>query len=296
MWGTFILLGAHAIQAFVRNTAALMVGRLIQGSCAAIVWGVGLALVADRTPSDKTGEMMGYVSAPFNAAAVAGPVLGGIIYGKVDYLALFAIGFALIAVTLGLLLMLPEPNKKKTLLLPGAPAFVAESCVIVPEPVMRSISISTMRTEHIFSIGIDTETQSVSSAFGSKSEEHSSWDGSTASTIWERLQSSPLLMLLKSWQLWATFLANVVNAMILPGFDVTLPLFAEETYGWSSLGTGLLFLALAIPGLFQPLLGRIVDRLGPRWPVTFGLLLCIAPFGCLKFVNHDSTQQVVCLI
>lgn len=298
--GTVVLLAAHAVQAFVKHIGALIVGRLLQGGCAAVVWGVGLALVADRTPSNRTGEIMGYVSAPFNAAAVAGPVLGGIIYDRAGYVCLFAVGFAFIGIQFALLLLLAEHDQKKTTpLIPDPATFVAESCVAVPEPAMRSASISTVKTEDIFSTTFSSETKSVYSANESKLTEQSIWgeyasfQESTTSTLWERIAASTLVAFAKSWQLWATFLANVVVAMILPGFDVTLPIFAEQTFGWNSLGAGLLFLALAVPGLFQPLLGKITDRFGPRWSVTGGLALCIIPYACLMFIDRNSTAHVV---
>lgn len=63
-----------------RNIALLVVGRLLQGAAAAVVWTVGLALLVDTVGKSEIGEMMGYVSISMMLALLSAPLLGGIVF------------------------------------------------------------------------------------------------------------------------------------------------------------------------------------------------------------------------
>jgi MFS family permease len=61
----------------------------------------------------------------------------------------------------------------------------------------------------------------------------------------------------------------------------------SQRYGWS---VGALSVAAAvntaITGLLQPVVGRLVDRVGPRWVLTVGLVLLAACYGLLACVRQ----------
>ena len=103
------------------------------------------------------------------------------------------------------------------------------------------------------------------------------------------------LILLKSPRLLAALYGVFVNFTLLACFDAVLPLFVTKTFGWDSLGGGLIFLCVALPSLGAPLAGTVADRYGPRWITVCGFILTAPPLVLLRLVEHNSLSQKVLL-
>jgi MFS family permease len=80
------------------TVAVLAVARLLQGLSAAVVWSAALALLVDTVGRQHIGQAMGYVSVSLTIAVLLGPVLGGVVYDRSGYYAVFAMAFALLGV------------------------------------------------------------------------------------------------------------------------------------------------------------------------------------------------------
>ena len=79
----------------------------------------------------------------------------------------------------------------------------------------------------------------------------------------------------------------LVIAILISTFDATLPLHVRDVFGWGSMQSGLLFVALQGPGLpFSVLVGWLKDRFGSRRPTFIGLLL-LTPLLWLLGVPGD---------
>jgi MFS family permease len=105
----------------------------------------------------------------------------------------------------------------------------------------------------------------------------------------------PVITLLRSLRLLAALWANLVQAIILCAFDAVLPIFVYRTFGWTSVGAGLIFLPLVIPSFAAPLVGHMTDKYGPRWLLATGFVTAVPFLVLLRLVTHDSLQQVVLL-
>ena len=82
--------------------------------------------------------------------------------------------------------------------------------------------------------------------------------------------------------------AYLVLAILLSSFDTTLPLHVRHVFGWGSMQSGLLFVALQGPAI--PLsvpVGWLKDRFGTRRPTFIGLLL-LAPLMWFLGVPGDN--------
>lgn len=202
---------------------------------------------------------MGYVALGYSIAALVAPLLGGIVYNRAGYYAVFAMAFGMIGLDIVMRLLLIEKK-------------VARKWI----PVEATLS-ELQESEKVSTTPAIIEPES------------------QQPEITPAKKVLPILILLKSRRMQATFFASMVAAMILTAFDVTLPLFVEDTFHWSSLGAGLVFLALLSPAFVQPLYGRLVDQHGPRWIAGVGLLICVPPFVCLRFVTKSSIGDKVLL-
>ncbi|KAK5087927.1 hypothetical protein LTR05_002143 [Lithohypha guttulata] len=272
--GLIVLCGATVMLCLAVNLPLLIVGRLLQGASAGVVWVTGLALLADTVGKEHAGQAMGYVGLAYSAAALIAPLLGGVVYAQAGYYAVFAMCFGMIGLDIVLRLLLIEKKVAKRWLVvddvePGQHGG-ARLEPIEPQSPTAAKDMSVP----------DTEAQ-VPDQQG------------TTNTIAKKLP--PMLILLKSKRMQATFWACAVTALTLTVFDVTLPLFVEQTFHWSSVGAGVIFLALLLPSFFQPLFGWMVDKHGPKWMAGIGLLVCIVPYICLRFVDHNSMSQKVLL-
>jgi MFS family permease len=57
----------------------LMVARVLQGCSSAVVWTVGMAVLAETLPPERLGVAMGTVGSVVSLGMVSSPVLGGTI-------------------------------------------------------------------------------------------------------------------------------------------------------------------------------------------------------------------------
>ncbi|KAG4429279.1 hypothetical protein IFR05_015239 [Cadophora sp. M221] len=78
------------------SISVLITGRALQGLSASVIWTVGLAILSDTVPKDKIGKVMGYMAAAMSVGSLTGPLVGGIIYAKSGYYAVFAVCFVLV--------------------------------------------------------------------------------------------------------------------------------------------------------------------------------------------------------
>ncbi|KAL8731847.1 MAG: hypothetical protein Q9166_003131 [cf. Caloplaca sp. 2 TL-2023] len=96
--GLLALAGATLMLCFGHNIGVLVAGRLLQGISAAIVWTVGLALLVDTVGQKEIGQVMGYISISMSVSILVAPLLGGVVYDRGGYFAVYYMAFALIIV------------------------------------------------------------------------------------------------------------------------------------------------------------------------------------------------------
>lgn len=114
--GLWALVGSTVIFTVARTYWLLIVGRILQGLSAAVVWTVGLALLVDTVGKDRLGIAMGTVTIFMGSAMALAPVLGGVLYDVGGYYAPFYLCFALLLLDIFLRLMIIEKKTAKLLL------------------------------------------------------------------------------------------------------------------------------------------------------------------------------------
>lgn len=271
--GLIVLLGATVMLCLGRSVGLLIAGRLIQGLSASVVWCVGLALLADIAGENDAGQAMGYVSIAFSMGVLVAPLLGGVVYARAGYYAVFYMTFSVIAVDIILRLALIEKK-------------VAARWDPIPEVELQS---STRKED---SVGVSRE-ESNSAQVSRQSDRNPA--GAGAGTTFKKTRVPPMLLLLKSRRMLAAFWATFVVSSLLTAFDATLPLYCNRIFGWDSLGGGLIFLALVIPSFSGPIVGKLSDKFGSRWLATVGMAAALPFWVLLRLVDHDNLKQKVLL-
>lgn len=299
----------------------LIVGRILQGLSAAIVWTVGQALLVDTVGQKDIGQILGYVSISMSVGILLAPLLGGIVYERSGYYPVFYMAFGLIALDILLRMVLIEKKIARQWL---KDEIVDSGVVSGPEGVFRDTeklgahaSRHQQGSQYAKNLGEDKLRLSTAGAIGEETKsgetspediEHVASGGALPDDrkIPEAAQSTPtpyrkptkwppVLTLLKSRRLLTALWGWIVQGSQVTAFDSVIPLYVERTFSWNSTGAGLIFLAIMIPGFAAPLVGWASDKYGPRWLTVIGFMLAVPFWVLLRLVTHDSLGQKVLL-
>jgi MFS family permease len=69
-----------------------------------------------------------------------------------------------------------------------------------------------------------------------------------------------------------------------------------ETFGWTSSGAGLIFIASSVPSFAGVYLGKAIPRVGIRALGTAAFLLASGSWMLMRFVETDTTPHIILLI
>lgn len=296
--GLIALAGSTFLLCFGNSIGLLVLGRLLQGFSASIVWSVGSALLVD-TMDKAIGVAMGYVGISMSVGLLIAPAIGGAVYNAAGYYAVYYIAFGVVAVDILLRLFMIEKKVARQWIdeehnsrLSASKVDQTDveradpSGVLSPEGRRNSLRRSGEISQHQPGTNQEREKEAEATAGQNPTPlvacEHTSMRRSV-----KTLLKSPRLLS----ALWGLF----VQAGIMMGFDATLALFLHNTFGWNSTAAGILFLALFLPGFISPLVGLLADRYGANWPSFFGFCLSVPLLVCLRFVTENTIQHKILL-
>jgi MFS family permease len=232
--GLVVLGGATIMLCIGTSIAILVVGRLLQGFSAAVVWTTGLALLVDTVGNDDVGQTMGIISMAYSIGILVGPLLGGVVYASSGYYAVFYMAFGLIA--LDIVLRFSFIEKK----------VAARWLVVDNTTTLGGMTIAeTGPTSHELQLRDGAE----------EIEAQLQHNVEPVRPPRPKMRLPPVVTLLGSRRLLAAFWGCLVVAALTTAFDSTLPLYVKRIFGWNSLGSGLLFLALLLPSIIGPVIG-----------------------------------------
>lgn len=254
----------------------LLAARALQGFGAGGIFPVASAVIGDVFPEEKRGRALGVIGMVFGLAFLVGPLVGGILI-PLGWRWLFWINIplALLVVLLGLSRL---PHERRT----GTGGFDAAG-ILVLSLLLGSFAYGVSR--------IDT-SRALESFLSLRSA------GLVGLAVLlvplfvaiERRASSPVvdLQLFRNPQVARAGVLNVLAGAVESGL-VFLPLYAVAAFGASQSSASFLLMPLVLAlAVGSPLVGRALDRRGPRIVVlagsallTVGLLLLgfAKPFG-----------------
>jgi MFS family permease len=96
-----------------QSIGALILARILQGTSAAVVWTIGMALIMDTVGSKKLGVTIGSIFPIISVGELVAPILGGVVYKKAGNGAVFAMCFGLLAIDFIMRLFLIEKKVAK---------------------------------------------------------------------------------------------------------------------------------------------------------------------------------------
>lgn len=221
---------------------------------------------------------MGYVSLGMSLGILLAPLLGGVVFDRAGYDAVFGMAYGLIGLDIILRLLLVE-KKVAARWDPVA----GEHAKKAEESTTNGLSLAQNETT-------DAEK-------GLESGESVTPDQITDTDLRDRRRDRlpPVLALLYSRRLLAALFCALIQAALLTSFDSVLTIHAANLFGWTATGAALLFLPIVVPSFLAPSFGWFSDKYGGRYPVTLGFLGACPPLICLRFVDENTINDKVIL-
>jgi DHA2 family multidrug resistance protein len=289
VWSLVLFTGGSFLCGLAWDENALIVARVIQGAGAGFLMPVGLAIVTREFPPEKRGVALGFWAVSAAASVSLGPLIGGYLIDNLSWQAIFDVNVPVGMVGIFATLVIQREYK-------------------------------TQHTRDFDIIGFLSSAIFLTSLLLALADGNASWntEGWTSSFILtcfaialisfvvfittELTIKHPLidLRLLKNFNFAVTNAVLFVFGIGMFGSTFLLPLFLQNSLGYTAFQAGSVFLPVGIlQGLMSPLAGWMSDKVNPKIPAFIGmLLLAISLYLNSKlslFIEHDQIMMALYL-
>jgi MFS family permease len=218
-------------------------------------------MLFDKVGSKGLGRALGYASLAMSLGWFLGPVVGGLIYARAGYLAVFIPAIGLIAVEILLRLLMVEDRPRTT----GRVDAVVGSGMFPPDDDNGAVGETTplLRPEQL-----STTRPSANAMFV--------------------LMSSPRLVI--------GITANCILCLIMVSADSVLPVFIKDVFDFDSSQVAIVFLCLVLPLMFSPVFGSLTEKVGIKLVTMTGFGIAVPTLYLLRYVKRDTTDDLVILV
>ncbi len=250
---------------------SLLAGRIVQASGTAIMMPLLMTTVMELVPPRQRGRVMGTISLVISAAPAIGPTLSGVILQFLPWRFVFVL-----VLPIGLAILLLGLRKVPNL---NTPVEVKLDVLSIP---LVGLGFGGL----VYGLSL------VGSTAPSWQLETSLGVGTVALGlfVWRQLvlqRHDAALLDLRTftYPIFTTALGVMAIAMaVLFGTIIALPLILQQVLHAEPLYVGLLLLPGALlTGLLGPVVGRLYDKIGPRWLIVPG---AVAAAGALLLFSQ----------
>lgn len=278
--GLVIVLGSTLIICLSKAMWLYHVGRVIQGLSGSMVWTVGLAIIADTGDADNMAYLMSYPTIGTSLGIFLGPFLGGILYKRSGYYPLFYLCFAVLALDIALRLFMLERSELKERRHQRAVELSYDN------PLNLSPSMFTYMNRYIDQVDDSSEVEA-------RQERLQRDHGTYIKIRGKRYRLSVMISLLQHSRILNAILLGIAISWILTAMDATIAIHTHDLFGFDSMQAGLVFLAAAVPTVFDPLVGMLADKCGPKFVISGGFFLMTPILILLRLPHKHTSQQIV---
>lgn len=235
--GLLVLIAATIILCVTPSVALFMVGRVIQGLSAAVVWTVGLAVIADTAKPNQVAYLMAFPGIGMNLGIFCGPLVGGIVYDKAGYYPVFYVCFGILVVDVVLRLLMIEkrqlPEKLKKFELDG-----------VSQNIQLHSSSARSRSNAVLSDSSSEDPEQQAGAVAEDGSEEGVEEEVKPTETRYNIHSVdtlfgfrifPALGLLKHSAVLITLFQSLLMAWIMTSFEATMTIHLHELFNFTSL-------------------------------------------------------------
>lgn len=251
---------------------ALIFFRIIQGSGAGLMMPVGMAIVTREFPPEKRGIAIGFWSIAAAASVSLGPMIGGYLVDHFTWHTIFDVNIPVGIVGMAAVYMIQREFKTEKARSFDYVGFVSMSLFL------SFLILALNEGNAAWNTGGWTSTY-ILTCFAI------SLVSLVIFLIVEFSVAHPLieLRLLKNFNFGFSNLVLFIFGLGMFGSTFLLPLYLQNSLGYTALQAGLVFLPVGIlQGIFSPISGYIADRFSPKFPALIGIVM----LGLSLYWNH----------
>ena len=286
--GLFLFTFGSLICSLSSNENMLIAFRVIQGAGAGFIMPVGMSIITHEFPPEKRGMALGFWGIASSSSVSLGPLLGGYLIDTFSWHAIFDIN-----VPIGIFAMI-------------ATLFV-----------LREYKTESARSFDV--VGFVSMTSFLVFLLLALSDGNASWNtgGWTSGFILtcfgiafvsfvifitaEFTVKHPIvdLRILKNRNFGMANIMLFIFGLAFFGNSFLLPLYLQNSLGYTALQTGIMFLPVGLIMMFMsPVAGWMTDKLNPKIPIFIGIILTFLSMYLYKdlSLNSESWELMMPLI
>ena len=247
-----------------------------------------MAILADAVGQAGIGPAMGFVTMSIALGVVAGPIVGGLLYHQLGYLAVFVSAYALVGMDflLRVVMLADEDGVGREHADVRSNVCNNETSSNEPSKPRRPLSSESSDSRSL----LLSDSSSTSSTRLLLNQGSRNLTGKNAPA-----HRHPVLLLLTTPRMLAAILGDFMQSVVLTGLESTLPLRIKLLFSYNSQLVALVFLPLSLAPLLGPFFGHLSDRFGAKIMVCSGFLLTAPLLVLLRLVDHHDEGQVALL-
>lgn len=267
-----------AIATFATGFEVLMIARVIQAAGVALILPLMFHTVLVIVPPEKRGMTYGLIGLVLVVAPAIGPTLSGLLIEQLSYNWIFGLSLPVLAFSL----------------LFGIRYMQNITVISKPKIDIYSLVLSTLGFGGIV-FGLSSAGEG-DGGLGSPSVIYSLIVGIVALFLFavRQLRINQPMMDLRAFRQPMFTIGTVmlmIVVMVMMAAMLMLPLYLIRGLGLNAFSAGLILLPGGIVNaIMQPLMGRVVDKFGPRWVVPAGLALISI---VLWFLSSMTTTEPI---
>src|SRR5680860_224038 len=258
--GLGIFTATSFLAAFANSMEMLIAMRALQGIGAAFIMPLSLSLISAAFPPEERGRAIGIWSAISVSSVALGPIVGGAVveYASWEWIFLINVPIGIVALLVSLAVVQESRDESGTVAtdIPGTvliTAFIASLTWGLIEAGSRGWSDSLI----LLSFALAAVLLPVF-------------------IYVEKHTERPMIPLefFRSRTFTGANIDSFAIAFLITGVSFFLTLYQQNVHGFSAIKTGLALLPMVlIMMVFSPISGSMVDKIGPRRLLTFGMIV-----------------------
>lgn len=271
--GIALFVVASAACALASNATALIAARALQGSGAALVMPLAMAILSGTFGREERARALGIFSGITGCALIIGPAIGGFITEHFGWRWVFWINLPIGLIAIGLVLarLRESFGPVAALDIPGL-LLIALAALALVWSLLRGNAVGWASAEVM---GTLISGLVLAAAF----------------VLWQLRAAAPMvpMRLFASRALASGMSASVLFYAAMYGVLFLLPQFLQTTLGFDAFGAGLRLLPwTATLFITAPVAGAVVNRFGERLLVVTGLLMQAIGLGWIAAIVSPS--------
>ena len=263
------------------NENMLIFSRVIQGLGAGIIQPLGMAIIVREFPPKQRGLAVGFWAVAAAASVSFGPLIGGYLVDNFNWQLIFDINVPVGVVGMLITILIQREIKQKHTGKFDAVGFISVSLFlpVILYALTEGSAITNSEGWHApyilacFAISLVALAVFITAEF---------------------LAENPMidLRLLGNYNFGISTLVMFLFGIGMFGSTFLLPLFLQNSLGYTALQSGSVFLPVGIiQGIVAPISGYISGKINPKIPIIFGILLMSFSFylnAHLSFLTEHS--------